>query len=355
MDLSNTSQKLNLNKVLNLGYTYQPYQEHKAIMKLSYEYLVDGQESWYYQLDTIVYTMKKAVYEVVDFKDNNIIGYDAMNTNSGFLVQEIFTHRFDNVNTPISYVDNYGEVADFEIAFCNMDQVANIYIDYLANTSGGNAYDGDLINYSVFIDRKIYEGESGVYTGAKVRNDFMITEIDYKKDTTEVPVFEYVCQLDDSDDVIIGDDIFDTSEEDIVYFYAYYFAEKGTVNENNYSTALVNNVEEILENKIFECQNVCVLSYSGNLQYRKIKIELKTKGTYNNGEMTYSSNGFISTTQDLVIIRKAVSKGYTVQSVGGDNIVNTKDDLFMIVRNMENAQLVGTSAIEININWFETK
>lgn len=357
MNMSFKTPKLMLNKVLNLGATYQPYQEHKAIMKLSYEYLVDGQESWYYQLDTTVYNLKKAIYEVVDFKDNNIIGYDAMSTHTGFLVQEIFQNHTDDINTPISYVDGMGNVADFEIAFCNMDQVGQIYVDYLKNTSGGENYGGDLINYSVFIDSKIFEGVSGTYTGANVRHDFMIEEIDYLKDTIEVPVFEYCCQLDDSSDVVIGDNILDQQNDDICYFYSFAFVNKGTINQNNISNVDLDDVV-FLENGVFECWYCCELEYGGDLVNRKIIITPRTYNVITNGVPSYTGyqlNNNLDTTKELVIVRRRVPNGFSTTFDGSNYVVDTQNDLIFIVKNLDNAETTNSGhSIAINLNWFES-
>ena len=60
--------------------------------------------------------------------------------------------------------------------------------------------------------------------------------INYNKDALEVPVFEYACQIDDSDDVLVGDNILTQYDGNIVYFYGFVVGNNLTqdnVNDSN--------------------------------------------------------------------------------------------------------------------------
>ena len=57
----------------------------------------------------------------------------------------------------------------------------------------------------------------------------------YNKDALEVPVFEYSCQLDDSDNVIIGENVFDNFETDFRYMYEFVFMQHGKADDKNWN------------------------------------------------------------------------------------------------------------------------
>jgi hypothetical protein len=93
------------------------------------------------------------------------------------------------------------------------------YREYLEE-NGGSTYDGSLSNYTIFIPKEIYDK-------AEVLNVSKISELEYNKDATEVPVFEVACQVADSDDVLIGDNILQ-QEPNCIYFYNYVVGENLT-------------------------------------------------------------------------------------------------------------------------------
>ena len=169
--------------------------------------------------------MDKMLYVVRDFNDNNIIGYASQNVYSGFNITRVISGSTDNLNTPISYVDSKGEVKDIRIKFCNNEQLTTAYDKYLQQQSGGDTYEGSLYNYSCFIPSDIYENMgANEYT-------FIIEEPNYNKDAIEVPVFEYACQIEDSEDVLIGDNIFPSQKGNVIYMYSFVVGEH--LNQNN--------------------------------------------------------------------------------------------------------------------------
>lgn len=363
---SDSDYYLGLDKCLNIGNFPVSQTEYTAVIKVEwYEQeenenheIIDVNKSWYYQLDTINYSMQKALYKVVDFKDNNIIGYDAQNVASAFQVSRIFTGMTDTINTPISYVKTTGgqedgTIRDIHIAMCNEQQLSEIYEFYQTYVDNG-AYASDttrnLINWSVFIDSKIYEGgdlgNGHTLVGAKDNCDFMISEINYDKDAIEVPVFEYSCQIDDSDDVEIGDNIFDNKTDDIVYMYCFTTGARGgsPILKPNLASVGVN-VRPNVDDNLIDIMNPYHNSYE--LMRNAVKLEfvdrdkLKITGYgvsgvvsqpafrySSNGEIVYDENNVIDFSDpyefdnNLHIIRIAINKNTKMWSQNGERYVS---------------------------------
>ena len=341
---------MTIDKILNVDYFYAPYQEHVAVMKIVYEdkfggdeeYGIDKEDTWYYQLDTTTYMLKKSIYEVVNFKDNNIIGYSASNVSSAFDPAR-FMHGFtDMANTPVSYVDDNGRFKEIDIAFCSADSITDIY----QNWQEYHNISENLVGASVFIDSEIFEGVTNEFVGANTDNDFMIIEEEYYKDALEVPVFEYSCQIDDSEDVIVGENILQTKREDKLYLYTYVLAPKNTINENNYISLTINTPSigvmitqtNGVELKIEEDDNIYTL-----------KIDLYEQTVYDLLRDTISQNNQVSLetidfdTYDLVIIRN---------TIGVRNVV--KSDLMFVIRNCDNLVTSGNT-MELAINHYKIK
>ena len=259
---NNENYYLHIDQLMNFGNFVNQYKEHIAVMKVSFDYKINGSKDYYYQLETTTYFMKKSVYEVVDFKDNNIIGYDFQNLWSGFDISKIFFSGNDgNYNTPISYVDDNGEVSSVLIKMSTIDYLQDSYLHLdtydttkTYNTGdkvyrGGKVYtcntdnttgtwnsskwtdDGyySIYNASVFIPQGIYD-----YLNARPKYDFKIEEPNYKKDALEVPLFEYSCQVDDTENVIVGENILDSGDNDVAYLYSFILIDESLYNDNNY-------------------------------------------------------------------------------------------------------------------------
>lgn len=204
-------------KILNLANVKQNYQDHKALIQVKFS----DDNRYYYQLDTTIYQLKKSLYEIVDFGDNNIIGYDMQNIQSGFDITRVLTTNTNNVNTPISYVDDNGELESIYISMCNAEQLGNIYYTI------GSGF-GCKLAPRCFINQAIYNATQDY-------KDFSISEPTYNKDALEIPVFEYVCQFDDSPDVIVGENIlkqdyyvFDGASQNKGFIYTWVLVPKGS-------------------------------------------------------------------------------------------------------------------------------
>lgn len=436
---------LPLDKIMNVSNRYQDYQDHIAVIKLGYEEQVQGHSNWYYQLDTTTYILKKAIYEVVNFNDNNIIGYSSQNTVSEFDISRVFKGLGDTKNTPISYTDNNGKVASVEIAFCTNEQLTSIYDNYRnanKDKEGYSSYTGLLYNYSIFIASEVYEGAdygtsyaylgvieelgtSGAvqridvtqylsgfngnasdlsvdnlqvfdfggtqqtlntdyryyfektgnnyflvvdiypsstaysyahiiitnisrsgFAGAKHINDFKIEEPTYQKDALEVPFFEYSCQIDNSDDVIIGDNILDTKNDTFVYMYSYVLVPKNQVNENNFFRYVESPIGTFDDNNHF----IINVAKGIKMTYNNDKLEINfydnesydvISDTFAQGTIAPIVGQFESQlkTHDLMIVRHKVNEHTTYHTVDNVKYVDSINDLMFVIRNTNNAQL----------------
>ena len=228
---------LPITSIVNFDISLKQPKEHTALMKITF----DDDKDYYYQLDTTTYVMKKSIYEVVDFKDNNIIGYDCQTKERAFDITKLL--NFDtwvDINTPISYVDDNGKFTSVEIKMVDDNDLANAYNTYLQN----NGYDPiqyNVYHTPVYIPKELYD---------LAQEDYSITEANYKKDPLEVPFFEYCCQIDDGDNVKIGEDLLSILPTDKCYGYGYSIVDKGQatlLNANNFITgsSIENGIAEI--------------------------------------------------------------------------------------------------------------
>ena len=270
-----------------------------AVMKITYANAIGGDSSqsvsasdtWYYQLDTTNYYLDKMIYIMLDFQDNNIIGYGAQNIWCGFDVTRIFQNMTDTINTPISYVDDNGCFKDIEIALCTNEQITTIYQEYQEEHNGTN-WQNNLYNYSVFIPQDIFDS-------ALENNKIHIEEENYKKDAIEVPVFEYCCQVDDSEDVLIGDNILTQHDGNIIYFYSYVMGDNLTQN-NAYTN---NTVQDLTSPLRYAVSNGVTISYSN--QNKSLTFRLYNRQFYNilTGEWSNGTSQLFTKNKDFAIFR----------------------------------------------------
>ncbi len=224
-----TDYYLDASNIFIFGHENTLKRDFVGIIKIGYDEQVEGQDYWYYQLETTNYYMNKMFYAMLDFKDNNIIGYGSQNVFSGFDVTKVLNPSsfIQTLNTPISYVDAQGKLKSLNILLCNNEQLTTVYQEYREESAVAED-DGkiDLYNYSVFIPSDIFEKSYN-------ENEYSIqlNEQNYNKDALEVPVFEYGCQIEDTTDVIIGNDIMTQRDGNIKYFYS--FVKGHNLNQNN--------------------------------------------------------------------------------------------------------------------------
>lgn len=399
-------------------------------------------QQWYYQLDTTAYNLKKSYYEVVDFKDNNIIGYSTQNVVSRFDITRILSGLYDAYNSPVSYVKSDGTCESINICMVESSKLYNLYEQFTQSLSitSGVRYGNVLANYSCFIDRSIYYGgflnysidKQGIrfyqeytptsrvfnialktigalpqdYDGtvdrlkavitstniprnkisifqlSKVGDeyylviqldasittydlfqiyfymeiynlfpnvgaidicDFQIEEPNYDKDAIEVPVFEYCCQIVDTENVLVGENIMSNYETDELYLYSYAFVQKNIANDTNSGNLfpvavnqprMVSRTEDNVESFYCYVPDGAYMKYVGNKIYIHLKdfleVNLDTKeqsGTWNN--RTFDK------TKDLIIYRYKITNSNKL-----DNTVKYDPDLMFIVRNLDQATFI---------------
>ena len=146
---------------------------------------------YYYHLDHISFDLSKQKKFVVDFGDNNIVGYGNAHAYKPFTLGNIFDDN-KSVTIPISYVNTYGEVEGLELLACDEET---------AETNFGEIY----ISESVAIKSNIYQNFESTY-------DLKISEPYYNKDGLEIPVFEYSCEISGDDNIEVADDFFEYEE-----------------------------------------------------------------------------------------------------------------------------------------------
>lgn len=312
---------LPFNKTMNLSIQPQDSVNHIAIIKTTY---ANG-ESWYYQLDTICYSLKKSIYEVVDFNDNNIIGYDMQNATCGFDITRILSGLYDSINTPVSYTDSKGEIKDIDICYCTPSQLLSNYLD-LAEQG------------HVFISQTTYDNS--------VNNcDFAINYPNYYKDALEIPFIEYSCQIDDTDNVLIGENILDINTQSDSYLYSYVYATKGVANQNNAMSFYdPSNVWYDWDNGYWRIYNLIDFN---TLTQNQVKVRLFESGICTRKPPRISLNGSalaIDTTKDLLIFR---TKTLDTQI--------QKTELVMILRNTDLAENIDLNVIDLYANHYKIR
>ena len=320
-----------LGKVLDLTNVPNQYKEHIGVIQaVSYEE-INGSKYYYYQLETTTYQLKKSIYEILDFKDNNIIGYGGQNKWSGFDIKKIFVNNNTYFNTPISYVDDNGELAEINIKFTTIDNLQNVYEDYKANlqepdkTTYANI---SIYNASVFIPSDIY---LGLGVNGAGNYDFEINELNYKKDALEVPVFEYSCQVDDTTDILVGENIFDSDENNVAYLYQFALVNDITqFTDNNFT---LNNFEEL------DIDNSGVVSYTNvakfdtthindNEPYIVVKLYEDDEYDVNDNSSTLGNNYDFPQSlsgKQLIVVRNTLTQENMLNIVGElmTNVIQT--------------------------------
>ena len=317
------------NRIFNFSHYPSEYIDFVGVIKLGYDDYVAGYEYWYYQLETTTYYINKMLYAILDFQDNNIIGYGSQNVFSGFVISRIFDGLTDTINTPITYTDENGKVKEIDLLLCTDQQITDIYDQYQSEQVGGDSYTGILYNYSVFIPEDIYLMALDNYS-------IRINEEDYNKDATEVPVFEYVCQIGDSEDVLIGDNILKQYSSDFVYFYSYVNGDN--INQNNAFTTTRVYYEN--DNAVYRIEFACDIAFENNT----LKLSIWENCRYSPSAEYWQLNNRQNWRkgQDYAIFRHA----YNIST--GEEII----DLMFIAKNVQKED---NTDLVLNINYYKLK
>ena len=277
---------------------------------------------------------------VLDFQDNNIIGYGSQNVQSGFDISRVFTGFTDRLNTPISYVDDEGKFASIFIEFCNNEQITSIYDNYQGRQTGGDSYEGCLYNYSVFIPEDIFDDAVSDHT-------FQIIEANYLKDALEIPVFEYSCQIDNSDDVLVGDNIL-KQRPNCRYLYSYVFGDVGeTLKPDSVSTSDV--IEYRSSDNSFKINNGChitLVDLGATAKMLNIRF-LTLVRVYPDNSKGFGNDIDLEDYEgrDVAIFRHSYDLDTGEQNV----------DLMFIARKIPYTHIQNTSRLNLEINHYKLK
>ena len=326
-------------KIFAFPYETNELMDLIAVMQIGYSEQVEGSYYWYYQLETTNYYLDKMLCIVLDFQDNNIIGYGSQNVFSGFDISRVFTGMVDTLNTPISYVDTKGKCSSIFIEFCSNEQITSIYNTY-QNDHGGQSFTGSLYNYSVFIPEEIFDA-------AVENHTFQIIEANYLKDPLEIPVFEYVCQVDDSNDVLIGDD-FLKQRPNCRYLYSYVIGGEGQTLKPE--TVVSNDViEHRISDDSYKINNGCNITLVEAEGFaRMVNIRFltlvrvypnNTKGFGNDVDMTQYEG------RDVAVFRHWYNLDTQQQGY----------DLLFIARKIPSDHIQNTSRVNLEINHYKLK
>ena len=300
---------------------------------ITYDHNINGYSYWCYQLETTTYLMNKSKYVVCDFKDNNIIGYSFMNMYSGFDITRLFDSNV-SVNTPISYVDENGKFESIKLLFLTPAQLNQNILSY----KGGMGYGGyykPIYNVSCFID-------SLLFAVSQNNHSIEIEEQEYDKDALEVPVFEYACQIANSDNVLIGDNILN---EHNGMDYLYGFVVGNNLTESNVWDS--NNVSFSGANEILsDGANIQCLQASGNDYQLLITHYNQVSKDIDSGETTYSQLRSWTVGKDYAFFRYAIN--HDTQEV-------IKELLFIAKKVPETQIRSATQTLVININHWKLK
>ena len=324
---------LNQQQTLFFGHEYLGQKSFICQMKIGYSSQINGQDYWSYQLETTTYILDKMQYVICDFLDNNIIGYSFMNMYSGIDITKL-VDRTISINTPISYVDDNGKFESIELLFLTptkLDENIREYKDFI----GYGSDDTPIYNASCFIDNILFSfSESNC--------DIYIEEPRYNKDPLEVPVFEYVLQIGDSDNVLIGDNILQQYNG---YKYFYFYKTGSNLNQNNVDST--NTFFKVQNQNAYRQNNSAVIEYD-DVDNPKLKVTLYGHTTY------YVDNGnwyndiaptTVPTNTDIAVFRRAFNPT-TLESI---------IELMFIIKNVPASAVDNNQAINLMINYYKLK
>ena len=341
-DANQNTPYLNPFYVFNFSHYQIDNDNYICVMKLHFDNVFGGDEdesiagsdTWYYQLETTNYYLSKMVYIVLDFNDNNIIGYGSQNVFSGFDISRVFSGFTDTVNTPISYVDDKGEFKDIDILYCTNTQITDIYDEY-QEEKGDTSFYANLYNYSIFVD-------SDIYSKALSNNLIRITEDNYYKDALEVPVFEFAFQVDDSADVLIGDNILFRYDGNVIYFYTYVVGDNLTQNNCFDNQTL----ESVVSPVGWRLQNGARIGYNSSpIPSLTITLYGYTRYNASDDEWTDGTQQTIQAGKDLAIFRHAYNTETQEENV----------DLMLIAKKVKSNNILPSGALLLVINHYKLK
>ena len=141
------------------------------------------------------------------------------------------------------------------LALLDTYYTSQVFTDY--GTSQNNEAISSALYTTVIINNTIYDNAV-----AKLNSEpnFAINDDNYGKDAIEVPVFEYVVQMMNTDDIFVADNFFDSYEENAYQyrqFFNYKVIDDDYVNEQNALANMDNTLT--LDTLTYKMQRGCLL------------------------------------------------------------------------------------------------
>jgi hypothetical protein len=233
--IHNETPYLVLNKALSLNST---------IAGADFDYTVLAKNEYGVTPDIVRYVKSPTIFDLhksklmnVDWQDNNLLGF-----------------RFDRVTTlvqtPIVYTDSNGKANDFELLFCNKQEIQDANEDFNDPVVDLFAPFSDLTR----VDEDFYND----YVVDENRFSIRIQETNYDKDPFEIPVFEYMVQANDDynalGNIVVGNDLFTNFNGAFHYVI------------NNTTRFTAENASDLWEEPVDQFQNSFIVTRSGTYQ-----------------------------------------------------------------------------------------
>jgi hypothetical protein len=158
-----------------------------------------------YVQNPVVFDLHKAKLMKASWQDNNVLGFRLERVSQSVVSQ-----------TPILYTDNLGKATNFELLFVSEREIELAREDYNTPTEIDV-----LVPYADLTNVPSTFYSTDIFTDG--RYSIRIQEPTYNKDPFEIPVFEYMLQVNDDysslGNVIVGNDLFSTFTGTLRYHY----------------------------------------------------------------------------------------------------------------------------------------
>ena len=293
----------------------------------------------YFQIPTYAIYYDSSVSVVVDFNDNNIIGYDK--SNQGTIMEwdiskwNTFFGTTKRYNIPINYTassGNFGELTQIEIKLADKSVIDSTFEYFRTSVVGLDNQDYSDYNITEIapLSQKIFHeimGDHQVY----------LLEEHYNKDGLEVPFFQYTFQVGNTKDIKVGSRILvnHKSSVDKIFLYQFHIRNDAMIDDSNFNEL---EIESINGNEI-TIKNACVIYYHENVRY--MKIHFYSFATFN------IQTGAISNTTNYT--SNIENKNVEIVCASYENGVKSDSELIFAMNNC-GKELTSESILEINVS-----
>lgn len=240
----------NLESIFNLGQKSQG-------ANLEYQAFILLEDNRCYQISTYVVNYECSATCVVDFHDNNIIGYDKMNTGSVWTWSisdwdGIFT-RTNRYNIPIDYTKDsgdYGEITKIKVKMSTLQQISTAFNIYKSGVDSSVS----MIDSAPLCDVAFYQ---------QVGGEVELVENTYNKDGLEIPFFQYTAQIGDSGNITIGSNILEKKlcANNEVFVYQFHLRGNNVLSESAFTNVSLEYTDYMENGENFiKLENACIFT-----------------------------------------------------------------------------------------------